>query len=292
MKASSRTSIKPTSAIIPTSCASTSATRRTCSRCSGTCSPGSTSPTRAVLQQPGLLAGAGRPDDRAPSAAQPPYYIVAQAPGRSEPVFQLTSALNALSPGEPGRVRLGRPAIRRTTARCRCSSCPAARRCSGRGRYRACSARPRRSPDELSLLNQHGFPRSVYGNLLTLPVGGGLLYVEPLYVQAQGAAVPAAAVRAGRLRQPGRRSRRTLSDALDQALRCGRRRAGTGRRAGRPTTPTPTPSGTATAAARPTPPPTGPAGPGGTLSPELSAALNQLADRVQRRCRRRTAAAT
>ena len=29
-----------------------------------------------------------------------------------------------------------------------------------------------------------GVPRSSYGNLLTLPVGGGLLYVEPVYVQA------------------------------------------------------------------------------------------------------------
>ena len=36
---------------------------------------------------------------------------------------------------------------------------------------------------ELNLLNQ-GNSRVLYGNLLTLPVGGGLLYVQPIYVQA------------------------------------------------------------------------------------------------------------
>jgi uncharacterized membrane protein (UPF0182 family) len=35
-------------------------------------------------------------------------------------------------------------------------------------------------------LLQRGDSRVVYGNLLTLPVGGGLLYVEPVYIERAG----------------------------------------------------------------------------------------------------------
>src|SRR5690606_28571920 len=38
---------------------------------------------------------------------------------------------------------------------------------------------------ELNLLNQ-GATKVIKGNLLTLPVGGGLLYVQPVYVQSTG----------------------------------------------------------------------------------------------------------
>ena len=38
---------------------------------------------------------------------------------------------------------------------------------------------------ELNLLRQ-GASRVVNGNLLTLPVGGGILYVQPVYVQSSG----------------------------------------------------------------------------------------------------------
>ena len=54
--------VKPATDDHRPSCGSTCVTRRTCSRCSATCSPATTSPTRAVLQQPELLAGAGGPD--------------------------------------------------------------------------------------------------------------------------------------------------------------------------------------------------------------------------------------
>ena len=45
--------------------------------------------------------------------------------------------------------------------------------------------------------------KALYGNLLTLPVGDGLLYVQPLYTQRSRVegALPDAAVRAGVLRR-------------------------------------------------------------------------------------------
>ena len=54
--------------------------------------------------------------------------------------------------------------------------------------------------NELNLLGS-GDSKVVRGNLLTLPVGGGLLYVQPVYVQAAVRHhVPAAAARARGLR--------------------------------------------------------------------------------------------
>ena len=38
---------------------------------------------------------------------------------------------------------------------------------------------------ELNILRQ-GESRTINGNLLTLPIGGGLLYVQPVYIQSTG----------------------------------------------------------------------------------------------------------
>ena len=54
--------------------------------------------------------------------------------------------------------------------------------------------------NELNILGR-GDSQVVRGNLLTLPMGGGLLYVQPVYVQAPVRHhVPAAATRARRVR--------------------------------------------------------------------------------------------
>ena len=53
---------------------------------------------------------------------------------------------------------------------------------------------------QLNLLQQ-GQSKVLNGNLLTLPVGGGLLYVQPVYVQSTGGdELPAAAEGARRVR--------------------------------------------------------------------------------------------
>ena len=136
----------------------------------------------------------------------------------------------------------------------------------------------RSTPDiarEISLLDQRG-SEVKYGNLLTLPVGGGLLYVEPLYVQAQGLPFPTLQFV---LVAFGNRTAfaPTLAEALTALFG-----AGAGEQAPDPdTTPTPTPSGTATASpTSPTSP--APSGPAGTQSPALTAALNELSSRGQR----------
>ena len=59
----------------------------------------------------------------------------------------------------------------------------------------------------VTLSQQQGGARVIFGNLLTLPVNDGLLYVEPFYIQGQSTrlAVPAVEPGAGLVRQQGRR---------------------------------------------------------------------------------------
>jgi uncharacterized protein len=116
---------------------------------------------------------------------QPPYYILAQRPDDDEASFQLTSALNAFrrdnlsafvsassDPDSYGEIQV--------------------LRLPGNTPYRG----PRQVQNsfltnnqvrpDLTLFNSEN-SRAVFGNLLTLPIGGdGLLYVEPLYVRGSG----------------------------------------------------------------------------------------------------------
>jgi hypothetical protein len=108
---------------------------------------------------------------------------------------------------------------------------------------------------ELSLLRQ-GDADTVTGNLLTLPVGGGLLYVQPVYVQrASGdAAFP---LLQKVLVSFGSRIgyADTLQEALDQVFQ-GESGAETGEEPS-PETPTPTPTPTGEPTSPPTEPPAG-----------------------------------
>src|SRR3954453_2029694 len=119
------------------------------------------------------------------SQDQPPYYILAQRPGDDLASFQLTSALNAFqrdnlsafisassSPQSYGQIqglRLpGNPPFR-----------------GPKQVQNAFTTNNQVRPD-LTLFNSEN-SKAVFGNLLTLPIGGdGLLYVEPLYVRSSG----------------------------------------------------------------------------------------------------------
>jgi uncharacterized membrane protein (UPF0182 family) len=130
------------------------------------------------------------PDDPTVEAAgdQPPYYILAQGPGQERPTFQLSSALNALNrpnlsayvtvssdPGDYGKVRIlelpGNQAVLGPV--------------QVFGKFNATAE----ISQTRTLLDQGG-SHVLFGNLLTLPVAGGLLYVEPLYVEASASQYP------------------------------------------------------------------------------------------------------
>jgi uncharacterized membrane protein (UPF0182 family) len=203
------------------------------------------------------------PDDPTIASAgdQPPYYILAQAPGQERPTFQLTSALNALNrpnlsayvsvssdPQDYGKIRIlelpGNQAVLGPV--------------QVFGKFNATAE----ISSTRTLLGQGG-SRVVFGNLLTLPTAGGLLYVEPMYVEASTSPYPLLQkilVAFG--------SNVAIGDSLQQALD---KLFGPGAGQAAPSdsgpTPTPTsPGGTTTA------PPTG----GGGVSPELAQAVRDI----------------
>ena len=112
---------------------------------------------------------------------QPPYYVLAQAPGQSQPTFQLTSAMTLLN-----RQFLA--------AWVSVSSDP-----KDYGQFRVLRLPTQDQPkgpvqvqNEFETTDQVTENRTLfnnpnvnvrYGNLLTLPVAGGMLYVEPIYIE-------------------------------------------------------------------------------------------------------------
>jgi uncharacterized protein len=115
---------------------------------------------------------------------QPPYYLTLQMPGQEQPAFSLTTALvpvnrpnlaafmavNAEPGPEYGQIRVLR--LPRNTA------------VPGPGQVQNNVKSKPEVTSQLNLLTRGGQSTVEYGNLLTLPVGGGLLYVEPVYVKA------------------------------------------------------------------------------------------------------------
>ncbi len=130
------------------------------------------------------------PKDPTTSGAQkqPPYYVVAQLPGQQQPTFQLTATLTQRNQNNLAAMMSayydpqGRPKL-------------------------AVSELPGNSnvlgPNQIQpkLRNQEGIRNDLslgdsktsvldYGNLLTLPVADGLLYVEPVYIKDRDVAYP------------------------------------------------------------------------------------------------------
>jgi uncharacterized membrane protein (UPF0182 family) len=115
--------------------------------------------------------------------AQPPYYVLLQLPGETEPAFSLTStfvargrsnltAFAAVSSDPDGYGVIRVLQLPKNTA------------IPGPGQVANTFESNSDVSKSLSLLRTGG-SEVVLGNLLTLPVGNGLLYIEPVYTQAK-----------------------------------------------------------------------------------------------------------
>jgi len=124
---------------------------------------------------------------------QPPYYLTLQMPGQTAPTFSLTSTFipggntnrNVLTgflavDAEPGNVT-GKP--REDYGKLRLLELPRNATVPGPGQVQNNFNSNPTVSTTLNLLRQ-GNSTVLNGNLLTLPVGGGLLYVQPVYVQS------------------------------------------------------------------------------------------------------------
>ncbi|MGH3866231.1 MAG: UPF0182 family protein [Pseudonocardiaceae bacterium] len=122
------------------------------------------------------------PTQNQPGVDQPPYYVLAGPPnGRGSAEFQLTSALVSLrrpflaayisvgcDPEDYGKIRV--------------LELPGESQTLGPEQVQNRFVSSADVSRELNLLRQSETDVR-YGNLLTLPVGGGLLYVEPVYIE-------------------------------------------------------------------------------------------------------------
>ncbi|MGW5671490.1 UPF0182 family membrane protein [Micromonospora sp. NPDC003776] len=199
------------------------------------------------------------PDAPDSGQKQPPYYLFTQFPGQEEPRFQLTSAVTPnrrenLAALISGSYVDGRPQLE-------VLELPDQTRISGPVQVHQQMTNNGDIRQQLNLLSS-GQSQVQYGNLLSLPFGNGMLYVEPVYVKSNtqnafpqlqrvllsygdGGSYVALAD--------------NLADGIKQLVEQGKRAPGG--------TPPPTGGGT---------PPTG-----GTTQPVLTGELAQAADRVQ-----------
>jgi hypothetical protein len=139
------------------------------------------------------------PNDPTKTAAtaefQPPYYLTMQVPGAEEPNFSLYTTFIPQSSGEGTRnVLTGYMAVNAdagstagevadTYGKFTLLTLPKQNTVPGPGQVQNNFNTDTEVANQLALLAR-GDTEIVRGNLLTLPVGGGLLYVQPVYVQS------------------------------------------------------------------------------------------------------------
>jgi uncharacterized membrane protein (UPF0182 family) len=120
------------------------------------------------------------------AGAQPPYYMTVQMPGAAKPTFSLTTPFVPRG----GRENLSAFAAVNSTAgadygKITVLQLPRSTNIAGPSQVASNFEAKPEVANALSLLRQGGSD-VVLGNLLTLPVGNGLLYVQPVYVRATG----------------------------------------------------------------------------------------------------------
>ena len=118
------------------------------------------------------------------AGAQPPYYLTLQMPGADKPTFSLTTPFVPRG----GRENLSAFASVDATAgpnygKITVLQLPRSTNIAGPSQVASNFEAKPDVANALSLLRQGGSD-VVLGNLLTLPVGNGLLYVQPVYVRA------------------------------------------------------------------------------------------------------------
>ena len=128
---------------------------------------------------------------------QPPYYLTMQVPGTKTPEFSIYSTFIPRSTGESSRNVLTGYLVANANAgsedgqksaeygRLTLLTLPKSTIVPGPGQVQNNFNADSEVSKLLNILRQ-GSTRVLNGNLLTLPVGGGLLYVQPVYIQSTG----------------------------------------------------------------------------------------------------------
>ncbi|GAA1810150.1 UPF0182 family membrane protein [Nesterenkonia flava] len=140
--------------------------------------------------------------------AQPPYYMTLQMPGQEEPSFSLTSTfIPAVTAGgqqrnviygylaASGDAGTGEDGVKHEDyGQLRLLELPRDTAIPGPGQTQANFDSNNLVSQQLNLLRQ-GASEVINGNMITLPAGDGILYVQPVYVQSTGTAAAYPALR-------------------------------------------------------------------------------------------------
>ncbi|QNO38402.1 UPF0182 family protein [Protaetiibacter sp. SSC-01] len=128
---------------------------------------------------------------QAQAKSQPPYYLTMQVPGADKPSFSIYSTyIPQAQTGDAGQSILTGFLAANADAgedygKLTLLTLPKRDTVPGPGQVQNSFNTDTVVANEINIL-QRGDTTVVYGNLLTLPVGGGLLYVQPLYVKSTG----------------------------------------------------------------------------------------------------------
>jgi uncharacterized membrane protein (UPF0182 family) len=128
------------------------------------------------------------PDDPASSPSglaggkQPPYYLLTQFPGVDTSRFQLTAALTPTARQNLSALLTG--VLTDQGPKLELLELPREGRIPGPGQAQQLMVNDNDVRARITLLSGQGQAQVVYGNLLSLPYAGGLLYVQPVYVKS------------------------------------------------------------------------------------------------------------
>ncbi len=151
-----------------------------------------------VPEEPTARRAAAQQDTQDAAVNQPPYYLTLRMPGQEAPSFSLTSTYIPRSTSEnrsnvlAGFLAVDADAGDRTGERAegygtlRLLQLPRNDTVAGPGQVQN-EFDTDDAANELNIRRQGNASEVINGNLLTLPVGGGLLYVQPVYFRSKGA---------------------------------------------------------------------------------------------------------
>ncbi|MEV4636509.1 UPF0182 family protein [Actinoplanes sp. NPDC049548] len=129
------------------------------------------------------------PDNPDQAVKQPPYYLNVKLPGQDDTRFQLTSAVTPN--GRDNLAALISGSYVDNEPRLEVLELPDQTAIQGPVQVHQRMTNNATVRSELTLLSNSNQSQVLYGNLISLPVGDGMLYVEPVYVKSgQQDAVP------------------------------------------------------------------------------------------------------
>jgi uncharacterized protein len=142
----------------------------------------------AVPNDPSILENPGQ--KKLGKISQPPYYLTLNMPGSALPEFSLTSLLTFQNrPNLASFLAVNSNPASQQYGQITVLQLPQNQAIAGPGQIQNQFENFTRASIELTQLrNKQGGSRVIQGNLVTVPLGGGLLSVEPVYVLAGSAA--------------------------------------------------------------------------------------------------------